>query len=88
MKTEIKSFKEIEKELHSDYPNLTQYERLKLAVEIEKKEILRNGLAVSHKDDNAPALVAIALALGFGDKGKEGSINNTLKELVEINRIK
>ena len=87
MNTEIKNFKEIEKDLKIEYPNLTQYERLTLAIEIEKKEILRNGLAVSYKDDNAPALVAIALSLGYGDTPNDKSINQTLKELVDIKRI-
>lgn len=88
MSTEIRSISQIDKDLHTRYTTLTQFERLSLAVQIERNEILACGLAVSKTDDYAPGLAAIAIALGYGDDESKGSINQTLKEIAEINRMK
>ena len=88
MSTEIRTLDQIDRDLHGRYSDLTQYERLSLSVQIERNEILAKGLSVSKNDNHAPALVAIALALGYGDSGSDKSINETLKDLVEVQRMK
>lgn len=77
MLTEIKHYQEIEKTLKLDYPRLTDFERLSLAVQIERNQLLENGLNISRTDESPASLEAIAIALGFEKekplrKGKYG----------------
>lgn len=63
MRSEIRSIYEIEKELKTNYPKLTEFEILSLAVQIERNEILENGLVVSRNDRTPSGLEAIVRAL-------------------------
>lgn len=63
MKTEVRSLYQIEKELKKEYPNLTEFEALSLAVQIERNEILENGLVVSRTDRVPSGLERLALAI-------------------------
>ncbi len=66
MKTYIQNFEEISDELLKSYgKELNTFERLSLAVQIERNQILENGLQISKTDEYPPALGAIAIALGF-----------------------
>lgn len=68
MKIGIRNYKEITKELKVNYPKLTEYEIFTLAIQIERNEILENGLVVSSKDNTPSGIEAIAIALGYSDK--------------------
>ncbi|TEB41067.1 histidine kinase, partial [Flavobacterium circumlabens] len=50
MKNRIESYYEIAKNLKKEYPKLSEFEILSLAVQIERNQILENGLAVSFED--------------------------------------
>lgn len=65
MKTGIRNFTQIAKELKVNYPKLTQYEILTLSIQIERNEILENGLVVSSNDDVPSGIEAIAISLGY-----------------------
>jgi len=59
MKIGIRTYTEITKELKVNYPKLTEYEILTLAIQIERNEILENGLVVSTNDNIPSGLEAI-----------------------------
>jgi hypothetical protein len=65
MKTSIRNYTEIVRELKVNYPKLTEFEILTLAIQIERNEILENGLVVSSKDSEPTGIEAIAIALGY-----------------------
>ncbi|UQD55394.1 histidine kinase [Flavobacterium sp. K5-23] len=65
MKTSIRKYAEIARELKVNYPKLTEYEILTLAIQIERNEILENGLVVSSNDNEPSGIEAIAIALGY-----------------------
>ncbi|SDX58611.1 hypothetical protein [Flavobacterium degerlachei] len=65
MKTSIRNYTEIVRELKVNYPKLTEFEILTLAIQIERNEILENGLVVSSKDNEPTGIEAIAIALGY-----------------------
>lgn len=68
MKTGLRKYVEILKELKVKHPNLTEYEMLTLAIQIERNEILENGLAVSRNDHEPSGIEAIVSALNDADK--------------------
>jgi hypothetical protein len=65
MKTAIRNYVEIAREVKLNYPKLTEYEILTLSIQIERNEILENGLAVSSKDNVPSGIEAIAISLGL-----------------------
>lgn len=81
MKTEIQSYTQIDRELWANYPELTAYERLSIAVQIERNQILENGLAVASDDSKPAALEAVAIALGY-TSSQSSTINDVLKDIL------
>lgn len=65
MKSKIQNYNQIVKDLKNDYPKLSNYELLSLAIQIERNQLIENGLVVSTDDKNPSGLEAIAIALGF-----------------------
>lgn len=84
----MKNFNDIKdycRDLKSDYPKLSDFEVLSLAVQMQRNDILRTGLTVFQSDDNPPALEAIAIQLGFAPQGGRGYLPGTiLSELSDI----
>lgn len=70
MKTKIQNYNQIVKDLKKDYPKLSDYELLSLAIQIERNQLIENGLVVSTNDSNPSGLEAIAIALGYENKGR------------------
>ncbi|NGY38994.1 histidine kinase [Flavobacterium sp. XN-5] len=81
MKTGIRNYKEITKELKVNYPKLTEYEVLTLAIQIERNEILENGLVVSTNDKTPSGIEAISIALGYTDSEPRNTVANILTEI-------
>jgi hypothetical protein len=81
MKTGIRNYGEITKELKVNYPKLTEYEILTLAIQIERNEILENGLVVSTNDNTPSGIEAIAIALGYTDSEPRNTIANIITEI-------
>ncbi len=73
----IKSVHQYAGELMEDYPKLTEFEILKLAIEIQRNEIFRAGLNVSSTDSHPSALEALAMAVGYN----EGSVVRALEDI-------
>lgn len=70
MRTHIDSFTKISKQLKQDYPELTTYESLALAIQIERNQLLENGFVISTADTHPTGLEAIALALGYDNSSR------------------
>lgn len=51
--------------VNESYPELTAFEALNLAIQLERNEILRRGLNVDYTDKIPPSLEAIAIAMGY-----------------------
>ena len=83
MKSRVKEYTEIAKELKSNYPKLSEYEILSLAIQIERNQILENGLVVSPDDKNPSGLEAIGIALGFTGGQFQNTITNVLTEIAQ-----
>lgn len=75
MKSEIKDYSRIAEQLKEEYSKLSDFEILSLAIQIQRNQILENGLAVSSSDKHPSALEAIAIALGY-----EGSNSVTITD--------
>lgn len=82
MRTEIQDYHKIAKLLKMDYPKLSDFELLTLAIQIERNQILENGLVVSRDDSKPTALEAISIALGYTDEQRKTTITDVLTELV------
>lgn len=80
MKNQIQNYNQIVGILKKDYQKLTEFELLSLAIQIERNQILENGLVVSSDDRHPSGLVAIAIALGFENS------NNNNKDEIENNK--
>ncbi|PPK75932.1 hypothetical protein B0F87_10419 [Methylobacter tundripaludum] len=76
----LKSVNQYAKELKLDYPKLTEFEALNLAIGMQRNEIFRVGLNVSSDDSYPSALEALAIALGFHSSGS-GNVIDALKEI-------
>lgn len=61
----IDRYSKIAEELKEDYPKLSDFERLTLAVQIERNKFLQAGLNVCRNNSTPGALEAIAISLGF-----------------------
>ncbi len=77
MRIEIENYSRIAKELKEEYSKLSDFEALSLAIQIQRNQILENGLAVSSSDRYPSALEAIAIALGY-----EGSNSATITDVL------
>ena len=62
--TDLQSISKIVKDLALDY-KLTDVEALTIAVQIQRNQILENGLVVSRSDGTPTGLEALAIALGY-----------------------
>ena len=61
------------KELRKDYPTLSVYESLNLAVKIQKNQLYARANVISEENhDYPPALEAIAMSLGYTNRGFTG----------------
>ena len=81
MKVRVQGYREITRELKKDYPKLSDFEILSLAIQIERNQILENGLVVS-TDDSAPVgLEAIAVALGYTQSELRSTITDVLRDI-------
>jgi len=67
MKVTIEDYNKIARQLKEEYPKLSDFEILSLAIQIERNQILENGLVVSSSDKHPSGLEAIAIALGFNE---------------------
>ncbi|AOC95125.1 hypothetical protein BB050_02002 [Flavobacterium anhuiense] len=65
MKIEIEDYNRIAIKLKEEYSKLSDFETLSLAIQIQRNQILENGLVVSSSDKHPSALEAIAIALGY-----------------------
>ena len=65
MKIEIEDYNRIVIKLKEEYSKLSDFETLSLAIQIQRNQILENGLVVSSSDKHPSALEAIAIALGY-----------------------
>ncbi|MFD2519971.1 hypothetical protein ACFSR2_03685 [Emticicia soli] len=69
----------IEKDLKLNYPKLTDFERLSLAIQIQRNQILSAGFVVNSSSPNG--LEAIGIALGYSNNSFSGNINERLSEI-------
>lgn len=83
MKDAVRSIYEIEKEVKLNYPKLSDYEVLTLAIQIQRNEILESGLVVQRTNDKPSALEAIAIALGFDSSRNPRTITDVLKDIAD-----
>jgi hypothetical protein len=79
MRTEIDTYSKIAKELKVDYPKLSDFELLSLAIQIERNQLLENGLNISRSDNYPASLEAIAIALGYTKEQFQQTITDVLK---------
>ncbi|MND80472.1 hypothetical protein D3C80_722440 [compost metagenome] len=75
MKLQIENYNRIAKQLKEEYSKLSDFEILSIAIQIQRNQILENGLAVSSSDKYPSALEAIAISLGY-----EGSNSVTITD--------
>ncbi len=59
-----KAVKDLAADLKEDYPSLTDYESLNLALKAESNQLFRTAYVITANDSTPTALEAIALALG------------------------
>lgn len=83
MRTEIQTYFQIEKDLKVDYPDMSDYERLSIAVQIQRNQLLENGLAVSTDDSKPSAPEAISIALGYTSPGST-TLTQSVNNLINI----
>lgn len=80
---QIQNYNRIAKELKEEYSKLSDFEILSLAIQIQRNQILENGLAVGSSEKYPSALEAIAISLGY-----EGSNSVTITDVLRniVNR--
>ena len=87
MKSTIKDYKTIQKELKKEYSTMSDYEILSLAIQIERNQILENGLNVSYADTHPASLEAIAIALGYTGKQFQNTITDAIIKIADQNDL-
>ncbi|WP_158962742.1 histidine kinase [Myroides fluvii] len=83
MRTEIEDYTTIAKKLKGEFPKLSDFEILTLAIQIERNQILENGLVVSTTDSNPSGLEALAIAIGYAGRYSSTNIISVLQELAD-----
>lgn len=83
MNNKIEDYRIIAKSLKSHHKQLTEFEAISLAIQIERNQILENGLNVSRSDSHPPAIEALAIAFGFTSKRGSRTITEILSEIVD-----
>lgn len=81
MKNSIESYNVIAKQLKKEYSKLSEFEILSLAIQIERNQILENGLVVSSSDAKPSGIEAIAIALGFQGSSLDSTITDVLRDI-------
>lgn len=81
MKITIEDYSKIAKRLKKEYPKLSDFEILSLAIQIERNQILENGLVVNSSDKHPSGLEAIAIALGFEVNKSDITITDVLRDI-------
>lgn len=76
----VQTYTEIVKDLKLDYPKLSDFEFLNLAVQIQRNQILQAGLNVSRLDKYPSALEAIAISLGYTNDQLKRTITEVLQD--------
>lgn len=61
----FKSVKEYFEELKEDYPDLSDYQLLDAAIQLQRNDILVAGLQVSQNNNHPSGIEAIAISLGY-----------------------
>ena len=74
---------EIVKGLKQDYPKLTDYELLSIAVQQQRNEILVAGLNISRTDNHPSALEAIAIQTGYNQPLSDLTIIDSLNQIAD-----
>jgi hypothetical protein len=72
-------YSKISNELKEDFPKLSDFERLSLAIQIERNQLLENGLNISRVNTHPASLEAIAIALGFSSNRHQPTITQVLE---------
>ena len=80
MNIQIDSYQKIAQELKTYYSTLTEFELLSLAIQIERNQLLENGLNISRLDKYPASLEAIAIALGYTDNQFKHTITDVLRD--------
>lgn len=80
MLEQIDDYSKIAKDLKEYYPKLTEFELLSLAIQIERNQLLENGLHISRLDNHPASLEAMAIALGYTNEQFQQTITDVLKE--------
>ncbi|MDQ6471518.1 histidine kinase [Flavobacterium sp. LHD-80] len=86
MKLEIENYNKIAKELKEEYSKLSDFEVLSLAIQIQRNQILENGLVVSSSDKHPVGLEAIAIALGY-EGNKSITITDVLRNIANREEV-
>jgi len=81
MKVEIENYNKIARQLREEYTKLSDFEILSLAIQIERNQILENGLVVSTSDKYPSGLESIAIALGFKGDNLDVTITDVLQAI-------
>jgi hypothetical protein len=81
MRSNIEGYNTLAKQLKQEYPKLSDFEILSLSIQIERNQILENGLNVNYSDKSPSALEAIAIALGFTNDQFQTTVTDVLKDI-------
>ena len=76
----VQSYTAIVKELKLDYPKLSDFEVLNIALQMQRNQILQAGLNVNSQDKYPSALEAIAISLGYTNGQFKRTITEVLQE--------
>lgn len=86
MGVEIENYNRIAKQLKEEYSKLSDFEILLLAIQIQRNQIIQNGLLVSSSDKHPSALEAIAIALGY-EESNSGTITDVLRNIANRGEV-
>jgi hypothetical protein len=76
----VQTYSQIVKDLRLDYPKLSDFEVLNVAIQLQRNQILQAGLNVSNRDNHPSALEAIAICLGYTNNQFKQTITEVLQE--------
>lgn len=71
-------------DLKLHYKDLTEFQLLSIAVQIQRNEIIKTGLNVKAMDSLPTSLEAIAIQLGFSDKRTNETIPESINQIVGV----
>lgn len=79
MITKIQTCNDIAADFLRNCPEMTNYEAWSLAIQLQRNQLLENGLVVSRDDKNPSALEAISIALGMTDSNRDLTVAKSLQ---------